>query len=343
MKLSVHLVAWNGAKYIPYLFDSLRKQTFKDWKLVVWDNHSEDKTVELITDELVNFVLPFELIKNETNLGFSGGHNELYKKCQTEYFLLLNQDMYLEPDCLETLVKFLDEHPDAVAISPRLMRWLFCEVEAGRLENSFSNYVDSLGLEVHRNRRVTEIGNQESWTKKQQDSEEVFGVSGALPMFRKSAIDQIKFSDGNFFDSLYHSYKEDVDVAWRLQSRGLKSFVVLNAVAFHDRTGAGPRELGDRAAGENKGKQSTWVRYHSYKNHLMTLYKNEYKQNFWLDLPWILWYEGKKFAWYLVFDCRVLKGWLEVWKNREKVKSQKSKVKSLRKASWRDIRKWWIR
>ncbi|MBT3817027.1 MAG: glycosyltransferase family 2 protein, partial [Candidatus Magasanikbacteria bacterium] len=29
-KLTIHLVTWNGAKYVPYLFESLRKQTYRD-------------------------------------------------------------------------------------------------------------------------------------------------------------------------------------------------------------------------------------------------------------------------------------------------------------------------
>ena len=54
-KLSVHLVAWNGAKYIPYLFESLRKQTYKDWELLAIDNASaKDNTADLIEKELQN-------------------------------------------------------------------------------------------------------------------------------------------------------------------------------------------------------------------------------------------------------------------------------------------------
>ena len=59
MKLSVQLVAWNGGKYIPYLFDSLRKQTFSDWQLIILDNASSDDTLEKIKTEqnVVNILL----------------------------------------------------------------------------------------------------------------------------------------------------------------------------------------------------------------------------------------------------------------------------------------------
>ena len=116
MKLSVHLVTWNGEKYIPRLFESLKKQTFKDWRLVILDNGSSDKTVEKIKAELIDgrletnhSVIEVTLIDNKENTGFAGGHNTLYKgerekdKWKSEYFLLLNQDMYLELDCIDKL------------------------------------------------------------------------------------------------------------------------------------------------------------------------------------------------------------------------------------------------
>ncbi len=346
MKLTVHLITWNGAKYAPYLFDSLRKQTFKDWQLLIVDNHSEDGMVEKMKQELTNFPVYSKVIENHTNLGFAPGHNQAYQDTHGEYFLLLNQDMYLEADCLEKMVKFLDDHLDVAAVSPRLMRWNFSVINSGEpLEKSFTNQIDALGLKVFRSRRVIERETQEEWNKERcgnKDYEEVFGVSGAFPMYRRSAIKEIEFDDHTFLDETYHSYKEDVDLAFRLRAAGFTSYVILDTVAYHDRAGAGPKDMRDSAAAENKKKQSEWVRYHSYKNHLRTLYKNEYWQNVLLDLPWVLWYELKKFIWYVLFDRKVLKGVGEIFKHRKDLVKKHQTIVSKRKISWRDLRKWWI-
>ena len=109
MKLSVQLVVWNGAKYIPYLFASLRQQTYQDWSLLVVDNNSNDDTLAAITRELANFPAAYRMLENKENLGFAGGHNQAFKENDSEYILLLNQDMYLRPDCLEKMVKFLEK------------------------------------------------------------------------------------------------------------------------------------------------------------------------------------------------------------------------------------------
>lgn len=343
MKLSINLVTWNGAKYMPYLFDSLRKQTYTDWTLLVIDNNSGDGTVELIKKELSNFGVQYKFIENKTNLGFAGGHNQAFKESDAEYILLLNQDMYLAPDCLEKMAKFLNENPKVAAISPRLMKWNF-DIAVNDLQKSFTNQIDALGLKVFRSRRVVEQFIKQTWkgdleNKLPATQLEVFGVSGALPMYRRSVIKQVLLLDGQMFDESYHSYKEDVDLAFRLCAHGDKAYVLLDTVAYHDRAGAGPKEMADTAAVENKKKQSEWVKYHSYKNHLATLYKNEYWQNFILDFPWILWYELKKFVYFLLFDKQVLGGLKEIF-NKDLAQKRRL-IKSLRKIGWQEMRQWW--
>lgn len=365
-RLIIQLVVWNGKKYIPYLFDSLRKQTFKDFHLYILDNASTDGTQEAIDKELQDFQFEYTFVKQESNSGFAGGHNLVYKKTRNkeqginkyEYVLLLNQDMYLMPDCVEKMVNFLDQNEKVVAVSPRLMRWDFAEMEMhgnasvrDRLEKSLSHLIDSLGLKVFRNRRVIEKYAGKIWEEKKSrlelsyhtrnDAMEVFGVSGAFPMFRRSALEAVCFDDGTFFDESYQSYKEDVDLAYRLRIAGFQSFVLLDSVAYHDRSAIGLERMGDRIAAENKKKQSMWVKNNSYKNHLMTLYKNEYLQNTILDFPWILWYELKKFVYFLLCDRVVLTGLLEIWRGRKEFQHKKMEVKKMRRVSWKELRKWW--
>ncbi len=357
MKLSVHLVSWNSAKYIPYLFESLRKQTFKDWFLYIVDNGSADNTIELLKKELENFPVAYKLIENKENFGFAPAHNQAFADTDSEYFLLLNHDMYLQSDCLEKMVKYLDENNEVAAVSPRLMKWDFTMVERDSSASlGMTDVIDCLGLKIFRNRRVVEQYTQCDWNEVKKDSRlrgndsesgrndkiEVFGVSGAFPMYRRSSIQSVQFDNGEFLDGSYHSYKEDVDLAFRLQEVGFKSFVLLDTVAYHDRAGAGPKDMDDVVAVQNKKKQSPWVQYHSYKNHLRTLYKNEYWQNFTLDFPWILWYELKKFVYFLIFDRKVLSGLNEVWQGRVDLQNKRSQINKIKKADYKSLRKWWI-
>lgn len=331
-RLAVHLVTWNGNKYYPFLFDSLKKQTYRDWSLYVWDNASEKfSDLEQLTKESGQ---AYTFHHSTENIGFAGGHNQLYSQSQSEYFVLLNQDLVLAPDCLEKLVAALDSQSDAAVVSPRLMKWDFAT-------QKFTNIIDSMGLRVFRNRRVIELSGGEEWQAGGEVLRAVFGVSGAMPMFRRSSIKQIEFSSVEFFDNSYQSYKEDVDLAFRLQSAGFKAFVVSDAVTWHDRSASGPRELSDSAAMANKKNQSSLIKYHSYKNHLFNIYKNEYWQNLVLDFPWIFWYEFKKWLWYFGHDWSVLKSHRELWHRRNQLAHKRDLITKQRKVSWQQIRLWW--
>jgi len=354
-KLIVQLVTWNGAKYIPFLFDSLARQTYLDWELVILDNGSTDETVQAIEEEIRDWRLEIgvKFEKGEGNLGFAGGHNKLFKDHESEYVLLLNQDMYLEPNCIERMAQYLDTHEEVGVVSPRLMRWDFgamvspttSAIDSTKIHETFTDHVDALGLKVFRNRRVIEQYTGQRWeilSKIFESSElSVFGVSGAFPMLRRSALTYVAYDDGTFLDNDYNSYKEDVDLAFRLVSAGYNARILLDSVAYHDRSGAGPEVLADIAAAKNKSDQSDWVKYHSYKNHLMTLYKNEYWQNWMLDAIFIKWYELKKFGWFLLFDRSVLKGLGEVWKQRKALKQKRADICTKRRISWKQMRTWW--
>lgn len=339
MKLSVNLVAWNGAKYIPYLMRSLRNQTFKDWSLLVLDNHSTDNTLELIKRETEDFPVFVEIVESPENLGFAGGHNLAFQKTESDYVLLLNQDTYLQPDYLAQALAFMDAHQDTAAVSGRLMKWDFAALSQG-LEKTFTNQVDSLGFKIFKNRRVVENLAGVEWQNQLTSPTEVFGVSGTLPVYCREALQEVSFTNGQIFDSLYESYKEDVDLAYRFQLQGLKAYILPEAVAYHDRTMAGPKTKDDLAAIKNKRQQSTRLSFFSYRNHLLNLSKNEMWQNILLDFFPIFWYELKKFVYYLFCQPQVLKVWFDLKKYRGEIKDKRRIVQQNKKITWQDFRRW---
>ena len=160
-------------------------------------------------------------------------------------------------------------------------------------------------------------------------------------MCRKSALDKVLLPGDNIFDPTYHSYKEDLDLAYRLRNLGYTSYVILEAVVYHERTGVAPKKMHAWAAIKNHLKHSKYVRFHSYKNHLRTLYKNEYWQNFLLDLPFIFWFELRKFVFLFFTDPLVVcKAWKEIIKSFSYTKQARKQVKDSRKMYWKGLRRW---
>jgi GT2 family glycosyltransferase len=342
--ISVHLVTWNGAKYIPFLFASLRGQFFREFHLVVFDNGSTDGTVAAIEHELQQGpLLTYTFTKGESNSGFAPAHNRLLQASTAEYVLLLNQDMLLEPEYVLRLKQCMDGHADAGIISGRLMRWQFGQ----EANNGRTDVIDSLGLRVFRNRRVTELHTGERWSSVQPQLSytpdglvEVFGVSGAAPMLRRIAAMDVAL-DGQVFDESYFSYKEDVDLAWRMRSAGWNAYLVPDAVVFHDRTAAGPRELTDAAAAQNRKTMRPAVRAYSYRNHLFTLFKNEYITNYLKDWPWIEWYEWKKFLYLAIREPKTWVAGFQLFRQFPSLLHKRKVISQRRRVQATALRRWW--
>jgi len=346
MKLVIHLVTWNGAAFIPYVADSLRRQTFQDWTLRVLDNNSTDKTKVMLEKEFADVADKVELHYSKKNLGFAGGHNELFASLPDSagYVLLLNQDLYLNEECLERLVSFMNTHDDAAAIAPRLMRWNTAKMNDDGADSDlmFSNYIDSLGIKMHRSRRVTELGAYEKWTgsyKGKHDALKVFGVSGTMPLIRIRDAKQVSY-DGVLFDPLYTSYKEDIDLMYRFQEIGKSVYTVLGAFAHHARSAGEPTGKTDFAAAENKRLQTEQTKIESYKNHLMNIYKHTTWYDWLVDGWAIWWYEGKKKVWLLLFDRKTFVDSLKFIKAHwNELKAHKVAVRSRITMSPKKLRK----
>lgn len=270
-KVTVQLLAWNGAKHLPRVLASLARQTFNDFELLVLDNASTDNSAALVETALATWPRPARLIKAEKNFGFAGGHNRLFALTDSAYVFCINQDVILADDYLERLVEFLDQHPTAGAAAGVLRH------EDGSL--------DTAGLKKNWYEKVSDITRPPV-----EPARRVWGVSGALPLYRRAAVLEVS-PDGKLFDENFFAYKEDVDLAWRLGQFGWSAYTVNSARAVHE-----------RGFGENKkwqaaeyGKQKL-----SSRNHLLTLVKDLPPADFW-RLPIIVFYEFGKMAYTWVF------------------------------------------
>ncbi|MCX6744464.1 MAG: glycosyltransferase [Candidatus Parcubacteria bacterium] len=129
-KVAINLVTWNGEKQIEYCLNSILKQTFQDFLLLIIDNGSVDKTVNIIEAEyLPAFKDKIKFVKNKNNLGFAFAHNQAILWTDSDYVLVLNQDVILEPDFLATAVKFMEGHHDVGSISGKILRWEYKQIE----------------------------------------------------------------------------------------------------------------------------------------------------------------------------------------------------------------------
>jgi GT2 family glycosyltransferase len=193
--------------------------------VVVVDNASTDGSAAMVRCEFP----AVKLQANGRNSGFGAAANQAVAACgAVDYILLLNADTVIEPGTLRTLQAYLDRHPRAAIVGPRLLN------VDGSLQPSCYPFpspghtlIDLLSLD----RLFSHLpiaGNVYIRTWSHNKSRVVPWVLGAAIAIRRSA-----FEDVHGFDESFFMYNEDVDLSLRLRSAGWESHFTPAATIMH--------------------------------------------------------------------------------------------------------------
>lgn len=300
MKVSINIIIYNGLKYIKPCIDSILNQNFKDFEIIVVDNNSSDNSVFFIKENYPNI----KLIENKENVGFAHGHNQMINENYSEYILVTNQDIILEPDFLEKLIDFMDKNKDYSSCGGKLLKT--------RYENNDfikTNIIDCIGLNHTKGYRFFNLGESSEDMGQFDENTDIFGVTGALALYRRSSLELIKDNNG-YFDDIFFMYKEDIDLAWRLKNKNLKSRYIANAIAYHERGFSGNSNQNILDTIKRKNNDKEFLAHLSYRNHLLMLNKNLKFLNLFVLIE-----EIKKAIYYLIFKNKLFfKAWEEYYK-----------------------------
>ena len=266
-KVTIVQVIYNHKKFIEPIFTAIFNQTYKDFKVVAVISGNEDGGKELLQEKFPQV----EIVDPGYNIGFAKGHNLVFAKYNSEFFQLVNPDLILEPDYIENILKAF-ENPKIGAATGKLLRYDF-------KNNKKTNIIDSTGVVVEKSGRGSDRGQHEEDRGQYDNSILIQASSGAGPMYRKSALESIKYinkGEVQFFDEDFHSYWEDVDLGLRMGNAGWESVFAPSALGYHG-----------RGAGSHKGGyKDIWgfVKFHkslpltirklNYTNHIFMYIKN---------------------------------------------------------------------
>jgi len=216
--ISVIIPSWNGIRLLPACLASLRVQTDPRAEVLVVDNCSGDGTPDLVRRQFPEVrvtVLP-------RNQGFSAAVNTGIHMTEGALIALLNQDVEVGPNWLAALREAADSHPEAGAIA--------CKIMLHDRPDHFHSAGDLFGHEgIPINRGVWELDVGQYDTPRQ-----VFAACGGAAAYRRALFDQIGAFDESFF-----MYLEDVDLAWRQQLAGWRTWYAPSAVAYHHLSASG--------------------------------------------------------------------------------------------------------
>jgi len=260
-KVLVSLVTHNESRDAERLLPTLFAQTFRDFAVVAVDNRSEDGTRASLAAAQKVAPVPMEIVASPENLGFTGGHNVAIAKAVergAEWVLVLNADVVLAPDHLETLLA------DAARPGREWVGAMTGKVLRAEGPDLLpTGVVDTVGIRMTRTGRHFDVGAGEPDSGRWDRPAEVFGVSGCVALYRVAALADVKVSTG-YFDEDFFVYREDVDLAWRLRGRGWAARCVPAAVAWHRR----------RNLPERRKAMSPVANLHSVKNRFLLRINN---------------------------------------------------------------------
>lgn len=223
MKISVAIVTWNSAGDLGPCLDSIAAQSRLPDEVLVADNASADASAEIARCHPV----VSHLESNAENRGFAAAQNQLLRRTQGDWVLVLNPDVVLGRDFLGTLLARAGD-PRIGTLCGKLLR---LGPGGRRLDPP---RIDSAGIVFTRAFRHLDRGAGEIDRGQWDREEPVFGASGAAALYRREMIADVSL-DGEFFDEDFFAYREDADLAWRAQLLGWDTLYVPAAVAEHVR------------------------------------------------------------------------------------------------------------
>lgn len=108
-KVSIIVPVYNVSQYISKCLDSIYGQTYKNIELILVDDCGSDDSMTIVQDYLASHVsIDANIISHQKNRGLSAGRNSGMEKASGEYVYFLDSDDYIAPDCIEVLVKPLN-------------------------------------------------------------------------------------------------------------------------------------------------------------------------------------------------------------------------------------------
>ncbi len=244
--VAIVILNYNGRHYLEKFLPSVISSTYENKKIIVGDNASTDDSVIWLK---TNY--PFiEIIQNQKNYGFAKGYNEILKRVNSDYFVLLNSDVEVTAGWIEPVIEVMEKDERIGACQPKILS--YADKTKFEYAGAAGGWIDFLGYPFNRG-RVFDFC--ETDTGQYNNTEPVFWASGAALFVKAQLYFSLKGLDEYFF-----AHQEEIDFCWRMQLAGYVIMVCPKSLVYH--VGGGTLPVGKRKV------------YLNFRNNLVMLYKN---------------------------------------------------------------------
>ena len=258
--LGIVIANWNGEKLIDKCLESLENQVFKNFKVYIIDNASNDNSRDVIKKYMNR--LNIDLMEMSYNTGFALANNIGIKKAIKDgcnYILTLNNDVEVPKESLKKAMESIEINKEFDVFQLFMINYFNKDIcDAAGL-----NFKDDLiPLQVGFKENVGDILNR--------DDIKIDGVCAGAAIYSTKSLETVKLDDENYFDSNFFAYFEDVDLSLRLKGAGYKFKLLKDSIVYHMHSATG-------------GKTSGFKEYYLTRNLFMYTKRNqtieEYKKH----------------------------------------------------------------
>lgn len=231
--IGIVIANWNGEKLIDKCLLSLKNQSFKDFKVYIVDNNSKDNSINIIKSYKEN--ISIDLIEMSYNSGFAPANNIGIKKAIDEgcnYILTLNNDVEVPSDSLAKAMEFIEHNKE------------FDVFQLFMINYFERNKCDAAGLVFNEKLIPSQVGYREEVKDVIAREFNIEGACAGAAIYSAKALERVKLDNGDYFDSNFFAYYEDVDLSLRLKRAGFKSIVLKESTVYHMHSATGNKTNG---------------------------------------------------------------------------------------------------
>jgi len=289
--VSIVIVTRGVNGYLKSCLDSIVEQTYSPVEIIVIDNSLDTN----FSQDIIQCFPRVKLYPQKINIVYCEALNCGIKQSTGNFILCLNDDIILDKMFLEEALKgFLADSKIGMV--------------SGKILRRDGKTIDSTGLFLTFYRTAMERGYSLKDRGQFEKPGYIFGVNGAVALYRKEALEDIKDGSG-YFDSDFHIFYEDLDVAWRAKHHDWKGYYIPSAIAYHVRGGTVRLTSGIARPFARRYLDDT-LHLDLIKNRYLTIIKNESGIDLLFHLPAIFLYDLIMWSYILLFRPKLIKNFL---------------------------------
>lgn len=248
--ISIVTVNYNGEKFLNFFLKSLVNQEFSEFILYFVDNCSTDNSLNILGD--YSSSLNIKTIKLDKNYGFAKANNiaiDIAMKDESNFVMTLNNDIELDKNCLKIINEQITDNNKYDIFQVLMINYYN------------RNIIDAAGIGFKKYYCSYQIGYKDDVKNIGKYNCEIDGACAGAAVYSKQSLKAVKQLNGDYFDSGFFAYLEDVDLALRLLNKGYKSLLLKDSFVYHIHSGT-------------SSEGSTFKAYYITRNLFLYLNKN---------------------------------------------------------------------